>query len=80
MHDRHQPRGRGFGSSVGQELATRLGWRLYDQELLDQLAAEMGLQPSLLNGVDERPMSWVRDLLESFSTQPAPPPPATPTA
>ena len=59
-----------LGSSVGQELATRLGWRLYDQELLDQLAAEMGLQPSLLNGVDERPMSWVRDLLESFSTQP----------
>ncbi len=56
-----------LGSSVGQELATRLGWRLYDQELLDQLAAEMGLQPSLLNGVDERPMSWVRDLLESFS-------------
>ncbi len=58
-----------LGSSVGQELATQLGWRLYDQELLDQLASEMGLQPSLLDGVDERPMSWVRELLESFSSQ-----------
>src|SRR5262245_13192019 len=59
-----------LGSSIGQELATRLGWRLYDQALLDQVAAEMGLQPSLLDGVDERPANLVRELLETFSARP----------
>lgn len=59
-----------LGSSIGQELANRLGWELYDHELLDQIAQQLGLRPSLLDSLDERPMNWVRELLASFSAQP----------
>lgn len=59
-----------LGSSVGQELALRLGWELYDHELLNRIAAELGLRPSLLDTLDERPTNWVRELLNSLGTEP----------
>ena len=57
-----------LGSSVGQELATRLGWQLYDQELLQRIGAEMGLRASLLASVDEHRTNWVRELVDGFAT------------
>jgi len=61
-----------LGSSVGQELAGRLGWKLYDQELLERIAARMGLRPSLLDNVDEQPANWARELLQGLSYHPGP--------
>jgi len=58
-----------LGASVGQEVASRLGWRLYDQALLDQIADEMGLQSWSLDTVDERPRSLVRDLLAGLDSR-----------
>jgi len=55
-----------LGSSIGQEVATRLGWQLYDQELLNRIGEEMGLRASLLQSIDEQGKNWVRDLFEGF--------------
>jgi cytidylate kinase len=59
-----------LGSTIGKEVATRLGWQLYDQELLNRIGAEMGLRASLLQSVDEHGINWVRDLVEGFRLGP----------
>jgi cytidylate kinase len=52
-----------LGSSVGREVSARLGWQLYDQELLHRIGEEMGLRASLLQSVDETRANWLRDFL-----------------
>jgi hypothetical protein len=42
------------GTTVARELATRLGWQVYDHELLELVAQEMSLRTSLLESVDAR--------------------------
>jgi len=59
-----------LGSSIGQEVAQRLRWKLYDQELLARIGQEMGLRTSLLESVDEQGTNWVRDVLEGFRFSP----------
>src|SRR5262245_10840905 len=56
------------GTSVGQEVGRRLGWQVYDHELLEHIAREMGLRVSLLESVDERRRSWLLECLETFAT------------
>ena len=48
---------------VAARLGEKLGWPLYDRELLQRIAEEMGLRTSLIESLDERHSSW---LLESF--------------
>src|SRR5262245_26440873 len=61
-----------LGSTIGQELANRLKWQLYDQNLLERIGAEMGLRASLLDSVDERRANWLGELLEGFQSRPGP--------
>ena len=42
------------GTAVGHEVGRRLGWPVYDHELLERIAQEMGLRTNLLESVDER--------------------------
>jgi cytidylate kinase len=58
------------GTSVAREIGARLGWPVYDQELVARIAGEMGLRASLLESVDERHQSWVQECVESFATAP----------
>src|SRR5262249_35408109 len=58
------------GPSVGREVGTRLGWPVYDHELLERIAQEMGLRVSLLESVDERRRSWLLESVEALSTAP----------
>jgi hypothetical protein len=44
---------------------------VYDHELLQQIAQEMGLRASLLESVDEKRVGWLRSFLESWSSAPA---------
>src|SRR5262249_41889981 len=50
------------GTAVAQEVGKRLGWQVYDHELLERIAQEMNVREALLESVDERRQSW---LLES---------------
>jgi cytidylate kinase len=53
------------GSVVAAEVGKLLGWQVYDQELLHQIADEMGLRESLLESVDERQQSWLRESIQA---------------
>jgi cytidylate kinase len=59
------------GSSVAQEVGKRLGWQVYDHELLDQIAQDTGLRTSLLESVDERGVSLLREAFEAVMSVPS---------
>lgn len=47
------------GSTIAQAVGARLGWPVYDKELLQHIAQEKGLQARLLEGIDEQYVSWL---------------------
>ncbi len=52
-----------LGSSVAAEVGRRLSWPVYDRNILDRIAEELRRPPSQLEGVDERPASWLGECL-----------------
>src|SRR5262249_13095954 len=58
------------GTSVAQALGARLGWPVYDHQLLQQIAHETGLRVSLLQSVDERRKGWLAAATEAFAAVP----------
>jgi cytidylate kinase len=54
------------GPAVARAVGERLNWPVYDHELVERIAAEMGLRTSLLESVDERHGSWLRECLGTF--------------
>jgi cytidylate kinase len=56
---------------VARTLGERLGWPVYDRELLQRIAAEMGVRATLLESVDERRKGWLLECLEALGTPPA---------
>jgi hypothetical protein len=58
------------GPLVAHEVGARLGWPVYHHELLELIAHEMGLRVSLLESIDERRQSWLRETVESFALVP----------
>lgn len=59
------------GSNIGHMLGERLGWPVYDYQLVEKIAGEMGLRSQLLESVDEKSGSWLRECVESFSSGPS---------
>src|SRR5262245_30976817 len=55
-----------LGNSVATEVGRRLGWPVYDRNLLDRIARELRRPPSQLEPVDERTSSWLEDSLASL--------------
>ena len=53
------------GTSTAREVGTRLGWMVYDHELLERIAKEMNLRTSLLQSVDEKRVSWLQECVEA---------------
>ncbi len=51
------------GTELAGQVAARLGYRLWDQELVQQIAAQTGTLDELLRVVDERARNAVEDLL-----------------
>ncbi|HZZ71085.1 MAG TPA: cytidylate kinase-like family protein [Pirellulales bacterium] len=56
------------GTSVAQELGRRLAWTVYDYQLVEKIAKEMGVRLSQLQNVDERKMSWIVESLVGMSS------------
>lgn len=52
--------------AVGKLLADRLGVRLFDKELLDQIAAQAEVEPHLMARLDEQVRSWSDDWIHSL--------------
>ena len=49
------------GTTIAREVAARLHWQVYDHELLEQIAQDMGVRSNLLKSVDERRQPWVEE-------------------
>src|SRR5262249_27112302 len=58
------------GSSVAREVGNRLGWCVYDHELLERVARDLGLRTILLESVDERRQSWLTEAFEVIMSSP----------
>jgi cytidylate kinase len=58
------------GTSIAREVAARLHWLVYDRELLERIAQDMGVRSSLLKSVDERRQPWLQESLETFMDAP----------
>jgi cytidylate kinase len=56
------------GTTTARAVGERLGWAVYDRELVEQIAQDTNLRGNLLETVDEKKVSWVREFIESFST------------
>ncbi len=54
------------GAAIGQELATRLGWKLLDRELILELARRAHVQPSEVSQMDEHASSFIARMLKAF--------------
>lgn len=59
-----------FGTSLARQLGQRLGWPVYDHELLEVIAQEMGLRVQLLESMDERRQSWLQEAFQSLAEVP----------
>ncbi len=58
------------GALIARAVADRLGWPLYDKELLQRIASEMGVHAHVLSRVDEKRKSWLTEAFESFASAP----------
>ena len=58
------------GAAIAREVANRLAWPLYDRELLQRIADDMGVRRSLLESVDERQVGWVSENLANLFAVP----------
>ena len=48
-----------LGSQIGAEAGQRLGWPVYDRELLDMIAERAVLRTELLESIDEHDRPWL---------------------
>ena len=56
------------GAAIAQEIGKKLGWQVYDRELVEMIARDMGLHAGLLDSVDERRRGWLVECAEGFSS------------
>lgn len=59
------------GTAIARAVGARLGWPVYDHELLEQIAGEMKLHVRLLESIDEKHMNWLEESLASFTQEAA---------
>ena len=54
------------GGLIGRELASRLGWKLLDRELITELAQRAHLAPGDVARLDEHPRPFIAQLMKAF--------------
>jgi cytidylate kinase len=58
-----------LGHTVAQEIGRRLAWPVYDQEILNKTAEQMGKPREHLHALDERHVSWLEECLTNLMTR-----------
>ena len=51
---------------IAHELGARLNWPVFDRELVERIAEDLGLRAELLEAVDEKQVSWIEETVASF--------------
>lgn len=50
------------GHAVGEMLSTRLGWKLYDKEIISEVARTSGLSEEAVSKIDEQAPGWLQGI------------------
>ncbi len=58
------------GKRLASLVGAKLGWRVFDHELLEEMAADLNVRVGLLESVDERHVSWLQERMEAFAAVP----------
>jgi hypothetical protein len=56
------------GHLVAQAVGERLGWPVYDRELVSLLAEQIGIGRNLLDDLDEKRASWLQECLQGLTS------------
>ncbi len=60
----------GAGSTaIAQALAAKLGWPVYDRELVDKIAEDSGVRSKLLEDLDEKQPNWLTECMDSYAEE-----------
>jgi cytidylate kinase len=59
-----------YGAAIAREIGDRLGWPVYDRELLQRIADDIGVHRKLLDSVDERQESWLSECVSRLFAVP----------
>lgn len=54
------------GSAVGQLAGKRLGWQVFDNEIVDAIAQKANVRRELIESLDERDQTAIRDAVEQW--------------
>lgn len=54
------------GTEIAKAVAQRLGWAVYDKNLLDEVAKQFNVSRAMLDVVDETPSNWVHDVFGTW--------------
>jgi cytidylate kinase len=55
-----------YGAAVAREVANRLGWPVYDRELLQRIAEDLNVHQALIESVDETHKSWLSECVSGL--------------
>jgi cytidylate kinase len=55
-----------LGTTVAEAVGKRLGWPLYDDELIEKIADELGEPASYVRDLDERSISWLQEFIANL--------------
>jgi len=58
-----------LGTVVARAVGKRLGWQVYDRELLERVAKEMGKEVNVVKLIDEKPVTWLMECIQSLAAQ-----------
>lgn len=58
------------GPAVAQAVGVRLGWPVYDHELLEMIARNLHVRIDLLESIDERHISWLTEIVQALGAVP----------
>jgi cytidylate kinase len=56
-----------YGAAIARAVGERLKWPVYDRELVQRIADDMGVRRTLLQSVDEHRVDWMAECIEGFS-------------
>jgi cytidylate kinase len=57
-----------YGTLIAEDLATQLGWHMYDREIVDHIARDQNVRQSLVEELDERAQDLLHDTVRRFLT------------
>ena len=60
-----------YGAAIAHAVGDRLGWPVYDGELLRHIADDLGVRRNLLESLDEKQVSWLSDCMSGLFTDSA---------